>query len=54
MVPKVHKGYLLYGPPGTGKTYFVEQLAKEIGIPLIDAVGSEFQSSGVWEKVKLK
>jgi cell division protease FtsH len=39
---KLPKGILLVGPPGTGKTLLVKTLAKEIGIPVIHASGSEF------------
>ena len=39
---KLPKGILLVGPPGTGKTLLVKTLAKECGIPVIHASGSEF------------
>ena len=36
------KGILLIGPPGTGKTLLVKALAKELKIPVVTAVGSDF------------
>jgi len=36
------RGVLLAGPPGTGKTLLVKTMAKELNIPVISAVGSEF------------
>lgn len=39
---KLPRGILLVGPPGTGKTLLVKSLAKEIGVPVIHASGSEF------------
>ena len=36
------RGVLLHGPPGTGKTLVAKAAAKEAGIPVIYASGSEF------------
>lgn len=39
---KMPRGVLLHGPPGTGKTLVAKAAAKEAGIPVIYASGSEF------------
>jgi len=36
------RGILLHGPPGTGKTLIAKAAAKEAGVPVLTAVGSEF------------
>ena len=39
---QIPKGVLLVGPPGTGKTLLVKSIAKNSGIPVIHATGSDF------------
>lgn len=35
-------GMILYGPPGTGKTSVAKAIARELGVPFIMIVGSDF------------
>jgi hypothetical protein len=43
--PKVYS-VLLYGPPGTGKTTVAEQMAAELGHPLVTVTVSDFLAAG--------
>lgn len=43
--PSVHS-VLLYGPPGTGKTTVAEQMADELGQPLVTVTVSDFLAAG--------